>query len=391
MGTFENKRVIVHNSRGRKNKRRRIRQIRLKIALLALAVFAIGVAIWAIAVSGKTKIDLREQTEFVIEGYNGSGSIRAVTEATPGYEGFYTTVAVEFDKKSDLSNGESVTATYTYDKEMAKELGLRVKARPVVTKIDNLPDCKEYSVDEIFANVDVAMEGMSPLVTAELINNNTADGMDLIEYSISDEKEYYSNGDVITLQATMDDELMRLNAVSFAGGGNTLTKEYVVESSDEYIMSADELPSELLAEMKQKGASMFTGGSGDANEFGLRIFSDAGLRYDTDSAGKYTFRWNAPTYISAYFAHVSDEHLGENGTHINDVKLVYDVTISQSNGESVSSEAVVCFRDIVKHADGTVEVNFDEGKIVSCSRRDGQIKNIVSSKNDETYTSNKIE
>ena len=97
------------------------------------------------------------------------------------------------------------------------------------------------------------------------------------------------------------------------------------------------------------------------------------------------------SFISAYFACVTEEHIGEPGTHYNDVKVVYDTAISQNDGETVAAEAVVIFRNLIKKEDGSIEVNLDEGQIISVSRRDDQIKNLVRCTDDDTYVAVKFE
>lgn len=142
--------------------------------------------------------------------------------------------------------------------------------------------------------------------------------------------------------------------------------------------------------MKSYGLTLFGTEPGDANEFGLRIFMDAGIMYTTDNK-QYTFRFSNPYFISAYFTTINEEYMGQVGTHVNDVKIVYETNIVQSDGQSTSAEAVVIFRNIVKHADGTVTVDFSDAELISVSRRDAQIKNLVRSTDDPQYTATKIE
>ena len=96
-------------------------------------------------------------------------------------------------------------------------------------------------------------------------------------------------------------------------------------------------------------------------------------------------------YISSYFTCLNEEHLGEPGQQVNDVKVVYDTGISQNDGKSVSAEAVVVFKDIIRKADGTITVDLDKGEIVSASTKDSDIKNMVKAKSDDNYTSTKLE
>lgn len=390
MGTFENKRVIKHDSRRRMNKKLRTIQLGLQFAALGIVAIGIIVLIYTLAYAKYTHINLCDQTKVTLNGYDGNANIEAVIEPVEGLEGFFTTVGVEFDKTEALSNGDEVKLTYSYDKEMAKELKIRVKGRSQKVKVKDLPEGSSLTPEQIFADVQVVFEGVSPLVTANIVNNTTDELMSTAEFVIVSDKEFYKKGDAVTVQATFDPEVLRTKAFELSSGTNTCTKDYIVDGVDEYITDASELPQELLDEMKLKGTTLFGNDSGDANEFGLRIFCDAGIFYDTEN-GQYTFSWRTPVYLSSYFSMISEDHIGENGTHVNDVKIAYDTAVSQSRGETVSAEAVVCFRDIVRHADGTVDADLDSGYIISASRDDSEIKNIVRSQNDEQYTAVKLE
>ncbi len=390
MGTFENKRVIKHSSRRRMNKKLRTIQVGFEIAGLCLVVVGIIALIYALAFAKYTRINISDQTKVSLSGYDGHGSIEAVIEPVEGYEGFFTTVGVAFDKTEDIANGDVIKLTYSYDKEMAKGLKLRVKSKSEKIKVSDLPEGTPLTKDQIFDGIDVKFEGVSPLVTVSIVNNSENELMASAQYSIVGDKEFYRIGDSVTVEASFDPETLRTNAFVLETGTNTITKDFEVQGVDEYITDPADLPQELLDEMKLKGTTLFGSSSGDANEFGLRIFCDAGIFYDTEG-GQYTFSWRTPVYISSYFSCISEDHMGENGTHVNDVKIAYDTAVSQARGETVPAEAVVCFRDIVKHTDGTIDVDLDAGYIISASRDDSEIKNIVRSQDDDQYTAVKLE
>ena len=75
---------------------------------------------------------------------------------------------------------------------------------------------------------------------------------------------------------------------------------------------------------------------------------------------------------------------------MNDVKLVYDAPITQSDGVTASTEAVVRYDNLIRRADGTIELNLESGRIISASGSDRNIKKMVNNQEEEEYTSTKL-
>lgn len=392
MGVIETKRVINKSGRRRRmTKRRRTIQLCVRAGAGVLAIAAVCLGIYFLIFAGYTRIDIRDYTTASLYGYNGHGSLDIQVSPIPGEEEFFDTLQIQYDNSNNLSNGDEVKITYSYDNDIAKRLGLKVKGKSEYVTVKNLPEAKPVSYEELFADVKVTFEGVAPLVTATLENTSTDELLSNISYEIDNPKDFYDIGDVVTVKAIFDEEAVRQNAYEIEPGTNGYQKDYIVENVDRYITDVSELPPELLQEMKDNAETLFGTAPGDANEFGLSVFCDAGIRYDLDADGKYTFRYTGSSFISAYFNTVTDEFLGENGTHVNGVMLVYDTGIKQSTGESVAAEAVVVYTNIVEHTDGTVDLDIDSGYITSCSRSDKNIKELVHANGDEKYNSVKIE
>ena len=395
MAILETKRVIVQPRRRKMSKRRRTIELVIKGVALATFAFAVAFAVYMIGIARYDVINLSELTSATLTGYDGNGTLGVETEILPEYGAFFETVKVDIlendkTKNGELSNGDKLEIEYSYDKDLAKSLGLKVKGKKETVTVKDLPEATVISRDELFSGIIVETEGVAPMMTVNVVNNTTDEVLKTVEFSIVDPKECYDDGDVITIKASFDSETLAKYTYEIEGEGNSLTKDYTVSSKERYLTDISEVPDELLEEMKSKGATLFGTEPGDANEFGLRVFSDAGKMYSTDGTD-YTFRFTTVSFISAYFACVTEEHIGEPGTHYNDVKVVYDTAISQNDGETVAAEAVVIFRNLIKKEDGSIEVNLDEGQIISVSRRDDQIKNLVRCTDDDTYVAVKFE
>ena len=142
----------------------------------------------------------------------------------------------------------------------------------------------------------------------------------------------------------------------------------------------------MIDTLIKEGTECFT----DANEYGLRIFSEAALLPIWVNK-KTTFTWQNPYVISMYFNTAKEEALGMTGVMVNDVKIVYGVTLTQANGVNCSAEIVVRFNGLIEKADGTIDLALDSGTMISASHKDKYIKDIVhNAYADEQYNSERI-
>lgn len=395
MGVLETKRVIQPPKRRRMTKRRRMMILCAKIAGITAAAIALIIGIYLVGFAKYTYINLSELTQASVAGYNGHGTLTTSTSPMAGYEDFFDTVSVsvldtEEIKNGSLSNGDKIEIEYFYNKELAKEHKLRVRGGSEFVTIKDLPEGKPISYDELFAGVKLTYEGVAPAVAVTVTNTSTDDMLADVVYSIVDPKEFYDEGETVRVRADFDVSKAIEEAYDIEAGPEGYVKDFTVSGVDRYLTDASELPQELLDQMKEYGATLFGTSQGDANEFGLRLLTSTGAMYTTDG-GEYTFAWRTPVYISSYFTCLNEDHIGEPGNQVNDVKVVYDTGVIQSDGKAVSAEAVVVFKDIVKKADGTITVDLNEGEIVSASTKDSDIKALVRATNDEMYTSTKLE
>lgn len=368
----------------RMTKKQRTRQIILRtITVVALAVIGMVVlGVWLFA--GRVEVNLNDITHAVLSGSNGEGCVRAEIDVIDEYKEFFDTVEVHFSQETGLTNGDKVEIKYTYDKNIAKTYKLKVKAEDEFIIVKDLPDTKELSMEEMFEGVSIACDGIAPLASVKLkFDGNRFD--DIFAYEIVDKKENYDIGDTVTVRAIFDEDKLFDKGYTPAKPTMECFKEYTVEGVDKYLTSADEMTDDMLASLKEEALSLFT----DANEYGMRIFCDARLVPVYENK-KCTFRWKNPQYLSAYFNSVKEEAVGEEGTHINDVKLCYEATITQANNVSCNCEVVVRFTDIYVKEDGTVELNLESGSIISADRRDNNIKNLVSGSVDNNYETTKL-
>lgn len=372
-------------ARKKMTKAQRTRQIYIRIAFL-LAILVIGITVLLVFLLGNSKIpvDLNERTHITLTGFNGDGVLSASLDVDDAYSEFYDTVDIEFSRSSGLSNGDEITISYTYDKEVAKALGLKITVSDMHYTVANLIDPVEVSKEEMFEGVGVNFEGIAPMVEATL-TTEANEFSDIISYEIVGDRQYYDEGDTVQVRAVFEEEDLAERDCVAEVPSEECIKEYTVEGVDRYITDIDDITDEMIASFKQEALTLFT----DANEYGMRIFCDAGL-VPVYINKKTTFVWNSPNYISSYLNVLKEENLGKTGAHVNDIKLCYEAVISQADGKACKAEVVVRFQNIIKRSDGTIELNLESGDIISADRRDSHIKAIVNNASDDDYESEKL-
>lgn len=373
-------------ARKKMTKAQRTRQIYIRCGLLLLLLIAVFVTVFVLINRlSKTEINLNKNTHFTMTGFNGEGEIAATVDVESGYEAFFETVKVEFSKSSGLSNGDEIDITYTYDTKIAKAYNLRVVAQKQHIAVKGLVEPTQLSKEDIFEGVNVVYEGIAPLVTASVDVENKFNGC--ITYEVVDAKEYYNVGDLIKVRAFYDAaKLADMDYVAELSSENCV-KEFTVADVDRYVLSTDDITDDMMASLKKEALSFYT--EATANEYGMRIFCDAGLM-PVYVDKKTTFSWSTPGFVSSYLSVLKEENYGKTGTDANQIKLCYESVISQADGQACKAEVVVQFSNIIIRRDGTVELNLESGAIISADRRDSHIKAIVQNQIDDDYESVKI-
>ena len=372
-------------ARRRMTKQERTRQIYLRICFIC-ALIAVLFTVLYVALNDATKesVNLNEHVHITLTGFNGEGILTATIDKDDKYGAFYDTVSVDFSKSTGLTNGDEVTITYSYDKRAAKLYKLKVSASSQHYTVTGLVDPVPVSKNDLFEGVNIAFEGIAPLVTAS-IDDSASTFRDVVTYEIVDDAEYYDIGDKVKVRAVFDEaDLEELDYMAEVESSECIM-EYTVEGVDRYITDTEEITDEMMASLEKEALTLFT----DANEYGMRIFCDAGL-VPVYVNKKTTFVWSSPNHISSYLNVLKEDNYGKTGTHVNDVKLCYESVISQADGKACKAEVVVRFQDIILKEDGSIDLNLDSGEIISADRRDSHIKALVRNEADDDYESVKI-
>lgn len=395
-----------------KRKRRRAKLILGTTLLCIVAIFGI---FFVRALLSYDVVDLSDYCTYEYKGYNHKGSVvisidqEKTSQLLRGlkdtynsrimhvykcndedYNSFYNSLNVTADVPENLSNGSEFSYTVNYDKKLAKKLRLSVKKNAKTEVVSGLVTATILKLEDVFRDVSLAYEGVSPDVTVTLENNSTNPFVKNMVFAIIDPKEKYTKGDTVRVRAYFSEEECLDKHFAVEKPSDECIKEYVIDDIPEYIQSADELPKEIIDEAISRAKDAFTNDA--ALEFGLRVFSEANLMYVIDpKTKKYTFRWDSFRPISAYFKVPNEEKAGKGGNSYNDIDVCFAFVMTQADGKKCDGEAVVRFTNICKMSDGTYKYDFSNAKIISASHFDSRIKKNVIKNYEEDYTIEKLD
>lgn len=382
---------MVIKKKRRKRRISRKTELRIKIASFILVCLAgAGIGIWYF--SSSTIYSLAAVTKLSLVGYDSKGYVKAeiddssLTEEEQALKEVLDTVEINFSKENNLSNGEQIEILYTYDEALAEELDVKISDATTTFTVENLPQAEQITLEKLFEDIEIQFEGTSPALTAEVINNSSHPYIQTMEFIIRSPKEFYKKGDVIVVDAVFDEQEAIDYRYAVEKGSDGYSKEYPIENIDTYLMDYEKITDDMLDTIIQAGTECFT----DANEYGLRIFSEAGCMPIWINK-KTTFEWKNPYVISAYFNMAKEDAMATAGEFMNDIKLVYGVTLMQADGVSCDAEIVVRFNGIMEKADGSIDLAIESGSMISASHKDKFIKDIVRNKYaEDNYESVKI-
>lgn len=378
----------MKSKKKRRNQRiSRKAELRIKIAVFSIVCIAgAGIGIWYFMNS--TIYSLAAVTKISLVGYDSKGWVKAeidsssLTEEEADLKKVLETVEIDFSKEENLSNGEQVEILYTYDEALAEELDVQISDATTTFTVEDLPQAEVISIEDLFADIEIVYEGTSPALTAQVVNNSEHPYIKTMDFAIRNPKELYKKGDVIIVDAFFDEQEAIDYQYAVEKGDDGYCRAYPIGKVDTYIMDAGQITEEMLDTLIEAGMDCFT----DANQYGLRIFSEAGCMPVWVNK-KTTFEWRNPYVISAYFNSAKENAVADAGEYINDVKVVYGVTLTQADGVSCDAEIVVRFNGLMEKADGTIDLAIETGSMISASHKDKFIKDIVRN----TYTEDSYE
>lgn len=235
-------------------------------------------------------------------------------------------IETELDKSENLSNGDKVTVTITYDESAAKDAGVKLKVSEQSFTVDGLG--KLQDVDP-FEKLEVSYEGVAPSVSVVWENNASGDYLPYVNFEIEDAKDNYDLGDSFTLKVVDD----YVENAKFYGYHFTETeKTYTIDAVDQYVTSIADLGEDDLAQLKKDAEKVI-------NDECIADYAD-----DVSVKG--------PKYVGEYLLNAKQEMWGSQ----NYLFIVYSATISSADNSFKKTTVYypVRFEEVITKANGII-------------------------------------
>lgn len=358
--------------------------------IVVAAILVVSAGIFTFFKLRKTKIDLNEYLEFTSEGYDGHGTVQAtfntdkfvkenkgkikakknirtllkedrdIKQITDKEEFRYSNdrdIALLFARiygergglqgnTEDVSNGDTVKYDWhieTTDKTEDEMIELAKKAFNVILVADEaeyiVEGLEEIAKFDAFEEVVIGYTGIAPEARAELKEVPYDNGL---SYRLEN-GERVKNGDTVTVVADYyGNEENYVNEYNRLP--DSLTKDYVVEGIDEYVMQASEISEEDLEPM-------------------IKDCQDVMEKKAADMKDDYS-SLDGMDFVSAYLLTKKSENAYGNYNYVVIIcKDVFKFKSDKAETETVDNYFVASYPKVIKTSDGSIHVDFSGREI----------------------------
>lgn len=234
-----------------------------------------------------------------------------------------SSINYKLNKTDNLTNGDSVTLTISYDKDLEEKYDFKFTgAMKKDFTVEGLKDVEEINAfDKKYFNVKegkgiyIEFIGVSPEAEIQIRNTLPKDNiLSKVEYSVKEPYESYSNGDKIEIIATIPQELQ--------DEGYILKEESTsinVDGVAKYISSLDEIDDETWNKIKKQADDLFSSKVKNSN-----IDDCAILRADKNYHMTYAESVDNFKYDKCHFLSLKE---GLKGNYYNILYIGYSVDV----------------------------------------------------------------
>ena len=378
----------VYKHKRKMKKRHRPKQLDLKkfFSIVTSVLSLIGITGFLLWYFSFETINPMDVIQVSYSGYHKKGTASLSFSESSNYSDLSELIQLQLlSENGNLKNGDTLDIQLIYEKDKISSQGFRIKEDTCQIEVVGLPKGQKVTSEEIFKDLEIIYEGTTPVLAISLRNTSTHPFFETIQYELTNPKEFYDLGEHFVIKAYVPEEAAVHNHYILPDSSDTFLLECIVENQDRYLRSTTDITSSHINLLNQSATALF----GKADEYGLRIFSEANLMPIWIN-GKTTFMWSNPRLISAYLSCLKPEYFSTGASHNNDIKLVYLVTLSQANGVACDAEVVIQFNDLKQKADGSYDLSPDSGQIIAASFQDSHIKDLVNSSYNPQYESHKL-
>lgn len=280
-------------------------------------------------------------------------------------------ILFELDKEEDLSNGDKITLTISWNKDVAKEAGFKFKGDSQTLTVSDLREAKDI---DLFADLKLDYDGVSP--DAELIIRNESSDSFVKSVNFSaDSSSNISNGDVITIKAQYDTS----KAESAGYLVSKTEKQYTVSGIDEYIQKYGDIDDETMKAMEKQAIDLIEATFADEYIISSILYPD-----DFNKRFNVNFddiKLNQLTLTDNYFFVLKAGMTVEWGDVNNSIFMVYKAEYSDNYGSDNVIYMPVYFKNIIKREDEKIDVVITDAVISDYknSNFDNMYRDVVTS------------
>ena len=280
--------------------------------------------------------------------------------------------SITFDVKpdSDLSNGDVVTVTASWNEDYEKKAGVKILSKEQEFTVEGLEEVKEV---DPFEDVEVTFSGTTPYVYANWTNNSDDDYLRYLWFNFED-YDSLDVGDTVTLTVDESEENALANGYKFT----QTSKEYTVSGVDSYVTSAADISADNLDSMKNEATDALDAYFANNNSYiGNSGFSYEGSYY---LVAKNSDTWGDTNVLYLVFS--STVTSAENA--FEPTVVYFPVKYTNIMALSDGSQSFNTYGDI----EGYTDLEYDDGWYTVDGYTDGaQMFNdlVVTQKVDYTY------
>ncbi|MDD7267731.1 MAG: hypothetical protein SPL15_00380 [Lachnospiraceae bacterium] len=328
-----------------------------------LAVLLLMLVVGGLAGCGsKMKIDLSKMTSVKFEGMDTKGKAKIDIQRDQiqstyfpklknvakimRLQGLFWGITAKADKTENLSNGDEITISFTYDEKLAKELGVVFVGNPLKVKVTDLKEVKEV---DPFADVEVQFSGVSPAVSAKVVNNSKDSFVSKL-HIILDKNFDLAVGDKVTAEVIISDwELEKKGYIL-----TSTKKEFTVKGVGEHIKKYADVSEDVKKRMEQEAKDDFESKVAEDYSYRNWFYPNGGVSFTEDLKDKK----NEPLKLAKiYFL---DRKKGLSGWKQNKLIYIYESkSVNSQSPDGVTVYAAYGLTSLIKSADGKGVFNID--------------------------------
>lgn len=243
-----------------------------------------------------------------------------------------------------ISNGENISLNINYDKDAMKSTGYHIKKDSYTYKASGIAEGKSVN---LFKDISVKINGISPEATAIVLNNSTDEYLKTLQYK-TDKSTGLANGDQIMITCEVSAE--ELAAHGYVTNGTSVM--YKVSGLSTYVSDAKKVTKEVVTNIAKADRSMLDSETVDTT-FRM-VYKLTGNR---DFLGLINNESLSEFNVSkAFFLKKKDSDKNTNDPE-NILVLIHKIKITADDRTEEGYAAVMHYNCFIKDGGNTVEAD----------------------------------